>query len=193
MTRDDQNDYEAFLEGVTFFMKLDFEDTKKHLEAHPEDGFSMIRHPSGQGSALCTNAGWDQMRSLVGRRLASLPDGKDLDLEEVLQQIGQHIAPSLREGLNKGSSEQDIFERVFESALKNVADGTEEQIYHFPCVLAGAKSPTQFTVGPVRFAIASVFEEYRLTPRPGAWKPRAGVCAHSSRSSPRWTLVFRSC
>ncbi len=155
---EDEEDYEAFLEGVTFFLRLTVEQMKEHLDLHPEDGFAMIRHPGGRGSALCTKLGWDRMRNIVDRRLASLPDGKDMDVEEVLQEISELIAPSLDEGVKKGESAEQIFECVYASALRNVEANKHDHIYHFPCVLAGAASPEQFTLGPVRFAIASVFE-----------------------------------
>ena len=158
MTPEDQHDVEKFLEGIAFFLRLTPEQIREHMKVHKEDAFSTIRHFTGQGSALCTRQGRDHLGLIVQRRVYALLNGKNIDCEEVLHEMSEHIGRSLREGGQNGESEEDVFERVLASALKTVEDQQRASIYHFPCVLAGAKSPEEFAIGPVRFTLASLFE-----------------------------------
>jgi hypothetical protein len=158
MTSEDQNDYERFLEGITFFFGLAPQQLMEHMKLHKEDAFSQIRHFSGQGSAPCTTDGMNHLGLLVQRRIQVMSNGKDFDYQEVVREIADHIGPSLQEGVQDGKDTEDIFECVFASALGPLKDKQKKSIYHFPCVLARAKSPEEFTVGPVRFTVASLFE-----------------------------------
>lgn len=158
MTSKDRNDYEGFLEGVAFFLRLAPEQAMEHIRLHKEDAFSQIRHFSGQGSALCTKAGMNHLRLLVQRRIQALDDGKDFDYQDVVDEIAERVGPALKAGAEKGEDAEDTFECVFTSALKIAKGRQRKSTYHFPCVLAGAKSPQEFTVGPVKFTVASLFE-----------------------------------
>jgi hypothetical protein len=158
MTAEDQNDYERFLEGITFFLRLAPKQVMEHLKLHKEDAFSQIRHFSGQGSALCTRDGMNHLRLLVRRRIQVLSNGKDFDYQEVVREIAEHIGPTLKAGVETGEDAEDIFERVLVSAFRTVQDQQKKSIYYYPCVLAGAKSPEEFSVGPVKFTVASLFE-----------------------------------
>ncbi len=158
MTSEDRNDYEGFLEGVVFFLRLAPEQAMEHIRLHKEDGFPQIRHFSGQGSALCTKAGMNHLQLLVQRRIHALDNGKDFDYQDVVDEIAERVGPALKAGAEKGEDAEDTFECVFASALKIAKDQQRKSTYHFPCVLAGAKSPQEFTVGPVKFTVASLFE-----------------------------------
>jgi hypothetical protein len=158
MSPEDQNDYEKFLEGITFFMQLAPKQILEHSKLHREDAFSQIGHFSGEGSAPCTKDGMNHLSALVQRRVQALTRGKDFDFEEVVNEIARHIGPSLQEGVRGGKDVEEIFEHVFTSASAAAAERHRESIYHFPCVLAAAKSPKEFTIGPVIFSIASHFE-----------------------------------
>jgi ketosteroid isomerase-like protein len=60
----------------------------------------------------------------------------------------------------RGENENAVFERVFTSALNAVAQERKKSTYHFPVVLAGAKSPDEFEIGPVKFRNASRFASW---------------------------------
>jgi len=158
MNAEDQHDFESFLEGIFFFSRLTPEQVMEHMASHKEDAFSQVRHFSGRGSALCTKEGVDHLALLVQRRIQALDNGKDFYYQDVVDEVADHIGPALKAGVEKGEEAEEIFECVFASALKTAKDKQIESTYHFPCVLAGAKSPQEFTVGPVRFAVAPLFE-----------------------------------
>ena len=162
MSPEDQNDYDEFLEGVFLFLKMTPEQIMKHIKVHREDAFPQLRHFGGHGSAMCTKSGMDHLEQLVRRRLSAMEDAKNLDTAEVLQEITEHIGPALKEGAESDEAAESIFERVFTAAV-GVAKGQQKMsMYHFPCVLAGAKQPEELVIGPVRFNLASRFES-RLT------------------------------
>jgi hypothetical protein len=158
MTPEDQNDFERFLEGITFFLGLTPEQVMAHMKLHKEDAFSQIRHFSGQGSALCTRNGMNCLELLVQRRIKALSNGKNFDYQDVVREIAERIGPSLKKGTQNEEDTEDTFEDVFTSALGAVEHQQKKSIYHFPCVLTGAKTPKEFTIGPVRFTVASLFE-----------------------------------
>jgi len=158
MTSEDQNDYERFLDGITFFLRLTPEQVMEHMKLHKEDSFPQIRHFSGQGYASCTRDGMNHLELLAKRRIQALNNGKDFDCQEVVHEISERIGPSLKEGIQNEENTESTFERVFTSALKSAEGQQKKSTYHFPCVLTGAKSPKEFIVGPVRFTVASLFE-----------------------------------
>jgi hypothetical protein len=114
--------FRNLLEGITFFLGLTPKQLMEHMKLHKEDAFSQIRHFSGQGSAPCTRDGMNHLGLLVQRRIRSLSNGKDFDCQEVVREIAERIGPSLKEGVQNGEDTEDIFERVFTSALKAVGD-----------------------------------------------------------------------
>ncbi|MFZ0319843.1 MAG: hypothetical protein WAL56_12020 [Candidatus Sulfotelmatobacter sp.] len=57
MTAGDEKDYQRFLEGIEFFLKLDVKQHMEHIKQHKEDALCTIRHFSGTGSAFCTSDG----------------------------------------------------------------------------------------------------------------------------------------
>ena len=158
MSPEDQDDYGKFLEGITFFMQLAPEQILEHMKLHREDAFSQIGHFSGEGSAPCTKDGMSHLRALVQRRVQALNRSKDFDFEEVVKGIAEHIGPSLQQGVRDGKDVEEIFEPVFTSALAAAEGQHRKSIYHFQCVLTAAKIPKEFSIGPVRFSIASHFE-----------------------------------
>ena len=158
MSPEDQDDYGKFLEGITFFMQLAPEQILEHMKLHREDAFSQIGHFSGEGSAPCTKDGMSHLRALVQRRVQALTRSKDFDFEEVVKGIAEHIGPSLQQGVRDGKDVEEIFEPVFTSALAAAEGQHRKSIYHFQCVLTAAKIPKEFSIGPVRFSIASHFE-----------------------------------
>ena len=166
MTEEDEKDYEQFLEGIEFFLKLDVREHMEHIKRHKEDAFCTIRHFSGTGSASCTRDGMQGLRSLVQRRVKTKHDGKNFAVDEVVQCVSDQIGPGLRDGTERGESPEAIFERVYAQALKSVQGRQKQRTYHFPCVLAGAKSPEQFSIGPVQFTISSLFRSRLLTLNP---------------------------
>src|SRR5205807_5888117 len=85
MTEDDERDYERFLEGLAFFGKLDLQQAMEHFKQHKEDALCSIRHFSGTGSASCTKDGMLGLRSLLQRRVKARDDGKNFDVDEVVQ------------------------------------------------------------------------------------------------------------
>lgn len=166
MTEEDEKDYERFIEGIEFFLKLDAKQHMEHIRQHKEDALCTIRHFSGTGSASCTRDGMQGLRSLVQRRVQARDDGKNFAVDEVVQCISDQIGPGLKDGTQQGESPEEIFERVYAQALKSVQDRQRQRTYHFPCVLAGAKSPEQFSIGPVQFTIGSLFRSRLLSLNP---------------------------
>jgi hypothetical protein len=166
MTAEDEKDYERFLKGIEFFLKLDVKQHMEHIKQHKEDALCTIRHFSGTGSASCTSDGMQGLRSLVQRRVDARGDGKNFAADEVVQCVSDQIGPGLRDGTQRDESPEEIFERVFAQALKSVQDRQKQRTYHFPCVLAGAKSPEQFSIGPVQFTISSLFTSRLLALNP---------------------------
>lgn len=162
MTCEDEADYEKFLDGIAYFLKLDVQQTMEHIREHKEDSFCNIRHFSGTGSALCTKEGMRALQSLIRRRVQAKIDGKNLAFKDVVDEVCKHIGPGLREGTEQGHSQEDIFERVYSGAVKTVEEQQKEFKYHFPCVLTGAKSPEEFSIGPVSFTRGSLFESRLL-------------------------------
>jgi hypothetical protein len=157
MTEEDEKDYEKFLQGIEFFLKLDVQQHMEHFKQHKEDALCSIRHFSGTGSASCTRDGMHGLRSLVQRRIKAKADGKNFAVDEVVQCISDHIGPGLKDGTQQGESPEEIFERVYDQALKSVQARQKQRTYHFPCVLAGARSPQEFSIGPVQFTVSSLF------------------------------------
>ena len=144
--------------GSPSFGNLTPEQLMEHMKRHKEDGFSHIRHFSGQGSAPCTRKGMNHLESLVRRRIQVLSNGKNLDCQEVVHNVAENIGPALKTGIENGEEAEDIFEGILASAVKMAELQQKISTYHFPCVLAGATDPEEFTVGPVRFRIARLFE-----------------------------------
>jgi hypothetical protein len=154
MSTQDEKDLDGFFKGLAFSSPLSNEQVRDLLA----DGARLdLRHYSGQGSALCTKAGFQNLESLIVRRVHSLKDGRTYDSEEVLRDVADKICPALSDGALRGEDESTVFENVFTSALKFVAEGRKKSSYHFPVVLAGAKSPDEFEIGPVKFRNASRF------------------------------------
>ncbi len=151
VTEEDEKDFERFLEGLAFFGKLDARQAMEHMKQHKEDAFCSIRHFSGTGSAPCTKDGVKGLRSLLQRRVKARDDGKNFSVDEVVQCVSDRIGPGLRDGTQQGQSLEEIFERIYDEALRSVQDRQKQRIYHFPCVLAGAKKPEEFSIGPVHF------------------------------------------
>lgn len=158
MTEIDERDYDEFLEGVFFFLRLDAAQIIGHMQIHREDAFTFIRHFSGHGNAFCTRAGMERMRQLIKRRVRALPNGSDCDTEDLLHEFSELIGPSLKEGQDHGKGLEETFEDVFAVALSKVTNQHKGFTFHLPCVLAGAQSPAEFNIGPVTFTTVSVFE-----------------------------------
>lgn len=157
MTEEDENDFERFLEGLAFFGRLDMQQAMDHMKEHKEDAFCNIRHFSGTGLAPCTKDGMQGLRSLLERRVNARDDGKNFAVDEVVECVSDRIGPGLRDGAQQGQNLEGIFERVYSEALKSVQDRQKQRVYHFPCVLAGAKKPEEFSIGPVQFTASSLF------------------------------------
>jgi hypothetical protein len=158
MTAEELFHYDQFLEGVTSFLQMTYQELIEHIKLHLEDDFPQLRSFNGQGSAMCTKGGMDHLECLVRNRIQALDQGRNIDSDEVLHEIAQHICPSLKDGAEIAEGTRETFERVFTSALSVVVERQRKSTYHFPCVLAGASSPEEFVIGPVRFAVASRFE-----------------------------------
>ena len=90
--------------------------------------------------------------------LSSMEGAKNLDAAEVLKEITEHIGLALKKGAQGGEEAESIFEGVFSAAVRMARDQQKMSVYHFPCVLAEAKQPIEFVIGPVRFNLASRFE-----------------------------------
>jgi hypothetical protein len=157
MTEEDEKDYERFLEGLAFFGRLDARQAMEHIKQHKEDALSSIRHFSGTGSVLCTKDGMQGLRSLLQRRVKARDDGMNFAVDEVVQRVSDRIGPRLRDGTQQGQSPGEILERICDEALKSVQDRQKQRTYHFPCVLAGARKPEEFSIGPVQFTASSLF------------------------------------
>jgi hypothetical protein len=93
ITPEDQLDYEGFLQGIAFFLRLTPEQIMDHLKIHKEDGWSYIRGFDGRGLASCTRAGMNHLESLVQRRVGALLTSKDLDSHAVLRELTRKSAP----------------------------------------------------------------------------------------------------
>ena len=154
MSAEDENDLNGFFEGLALISPLSNEQIRELLADRARLD---LRHYCGQGSALCTKSGFQSLESIVFRRVRSLEDARTYDPEEVLREIADKICPALSEGAQHGEQENAVFERIFASALNAVAQERRESTYHFPVVLAGATSPDEFEIGPVKFRNASRF------------------------------------
>jgi hypothetical protein len=154
MSVEDENDLDGFFKGLAFTSQLSNEQIRELLA----DGARLdLRHYCGQGSALCTKLGFQSLESLVFRRVRSLADARTYDPEEVLREVADKICPALSEGAQRGEHESTVFDQIFASALRTVAKERKKSTYHFPVVLAEAKSPDEFEIGPVKFRNASRF------------------------------------
>jgi len=158
MTGEDQIDYEGFLEDLLSCSQLSPEELAEHFKLHWKETFPMLRHFDGHGFAICTSEGTNCLRSIVHRRVLALDNFKDFDLDAVLEEVAQRICPSLKAGAVLEESPEEIFEHVMTSSLETAVSQQERTIYHFPCVLAGAKDPEEFIVGLVRLSTATRFE-----------------------------------
>jgi len=157
MSVEDERDLDGFFKGLVFTSPLSNEQIRELLA---NDARLDLRHYSGQGSALCTKSGLQCLENLVFRRVRSLEDGRSYDTEEVLRELADKICPALSEGAQRGENESAVFERIFASALKAVGQGRKKSTYHFPIVLAGAKSPDEFDIGSVHFRNATRFASW---------------------------------
>ena len=157
MSAENEKDLAGFLSGLALPPNVSNEQIRELLS----DGARLdIRHYSGQGSALCTKAGFDSLEALVLRSVSSLADGSTYDPNEVLREVADKICPALHDGAVSGENEYIVFERVMTSALGMVGAARKKSTYHFPVVLAGAKNPEEFDLGPVKFRLASRFESW---------------------------------
>lgn len=154
MSTEDENDLDDFFKGLAFTSPLSNEQIRGLLANNARLD---LRHYSGHGSALCTKSGFQSLENLVVRWVSSLEDGRSYDPEEVLREVADKICPALSEGAQRGENKSAVFKRIFASALNAVGQKRKKSIYHFPVVLAGAKSPDEFDIGPIHFRNATLF------------------------------------
>jgi len=157
---EDQRDFEGFVEGLAFLAQLSINEMMEHFRAHKEDAWSNLRHASGQGNMPCTKKGMDHLRALVFRRTRAVDGAKNLDHEEVLHEVQETICKMLTEGSREGQNEDEILNAVLSTALERAGKRQKSTTYHYSCVLTGAKDPSEFTLGPVKFTLASLFNSW---------------------------------
>lgn len=157
MSAEDENDLDGFFKGLALTSPLSDEQIRELFADGPRFD---LRHYSGQGSALCTKSGFQSLETIVFRRVRSLKDASTYDPEEVLREVADKICPALSEGAQRGERENAVSERVIAAALNTVAQERQKSTYHFPVVLAGAKNPDEFEIGPVKFRSASRYASW---------------------------------
>src|ERR1700722_3482804 len=99
MSMEDESDLDGFLKGLAFSSPMSTEQIRELISGGARLD---LRHYSGEGSALCTKAGFDCLESLIFRRVNRLDDGNTYDPEEVLRVIADRICPSLSDGAKRG-------------------------------------------------------------------------------------------
>ncbi len=160
----------SFLEGIEFFWRMDVQSTMEHLKLHKEDGWPSLRHPSGHGSTMCTHKGFEALKALTRDRVSLESDHNCLDSLDVISEVSDRIVAAFLEASKTHGTLNKAFDDTYLTAIQAVRAEQKEILYHFPCVFASAKTSAAFSIGPVMFTPAPIFESKLASMDPSKFK-----------------------